>query len=273
MKKNLFFTLLFSALLAITSCNQSKSRLELVNDQYGVTHQINPNEKSIYLVFTGHFSTNDDGYFENFDGAAGVLRILDEHDIKGSFFPTGNCFRVERYQQVIRDIIDRGHYLSGHSDRHLLLCSYEDRNESLVTADSLANDIADMEAELEKLGLAKEQYLWLIPPYEYYNQFSADVLRDLGYKLANPTEGLVTGMDWMGPEHPEYHSTEQLMNNIWNYEKEHTLNGAIILIHAMNYPDRTDDDRPYMHLGEMIEKLKGMGYGFKTFKDVMDFEQ
>jgi len=273
MKKFFSSLLLIATLMIIAGCSQSKSKLELVNDQYGVAHKINPHEKSIYLIFTGHFSTNDDGYFENFDGAANVLKTLAEHNVKASFFPTGNCFRVERYQQVMRDIIDQNHYLSGHSDRHLLLCSYTDRNESLVTADSLARDIAGMEAELEKFGLTKEQYLWLVPPYEYYNQFSADALRDLGYKLANPTEGLVTGMDWMGPEHPEYHSAEQLLNNIWNYEKEHSLNGAIILIHAMNYPNRADEDRPYMYLGEIIEKLKNMGYGFKTFKDVIACEK
>jgi len=267
------FLLLITVLIMITGCGQSKSRLELVNDQYGVAYKINPHEKFVYLIFTGHFSIDDDGYFENFDGADDVLKTMAEHGIKGSFFPTGNCFRVERYQQVIRDIIDQGHYLSGHSDRHLLLCSYEDRNESLVTFDSLALDIANMEIELEKFGLTKEQYLWLVPPYEYYNQFSADALRALGYKLANPTQGLVTGMDWMGPDHPAYHSAEQLLNNIWNYEKEHSLNGAIILIHAMDYPDRTNDDRPYMYLGAIIEKLKGMGYGFKTFKDVIALEQ
>ena len=272
MNNNFIYLLLITVLVPITGCCQNQSRLELVNDPYGVAYQINPQEKSIYLVFTGHFSLNDDGYFENFDGAAPILETLAQHQIKGSFFPTGNCFRVPRYQQVIRNIIDQGHYLSGHSDRHLLLCAYEDRNESLVTLDSLARDIAGMEAELAKFGLTKTQYLWMIPPYEYYNQFSADALRDLGYKLANPTPGLVTSMDWMGPDHPQYRSAQQLINNIWAYEKAHTLNGTIILIHAMNYPDRTDDDRPYTYLGEVIEKLKGMGYGFKTFWDVMEME-
>jgi peptidoglycan/xylan/chitin deacetylase (PgdA/CDA1 family) len=267
------FFLPITLLVMMTGCAQPKPHLELVTDQYGVTYQINPQEKSVYLVYTGHFSTNDNGYFENFDGADDVLKTMAEHHVKGSFFPTGLCFRVERYQQVIRDIIAQGHYLSSHSYRHLLLCAYEDRNQSLVTLDSLALDTAEMESVLEAFGLAKEEYVWLIPPYEYYNQFSADAYRALGYKLANPTRGLVTSMDWMGPNHPQYHSAEQLVNNIWEFEKEHTLNGAIILIHAMDYPDRTDDDRPYKHLGTIIERLKSLGYSFKTFKDVIAAEQ
>jgi peptidoglycan/xylan/chitin deacetylase (PgdA/CDA1 family) len=76
-------------------------------------------------------------------------------------------------------------------------------------------------------------------------------------------------MDWMGPDHPQYHSAEQLINNIWEFEKEQTLNGAIILIHAMVYPDREDTDRPNKHLGTIIKRLKDLGYGFKTFKDVV----
>ena len=252
--------------------SSSVPKLDLVKDQFGVTHRINPHEKSIYLIFTGHHSQDDDGYFENFNGAEFVVKTLAEHGVKGSFFPTGVCFREERYQQVLRDIIDQGHYLSGHSFIHILLCSEEDRNINLATLDSITKDNVKMENELQKLGLTKEQCVWMVPPYEYYNQFSADAYRSLGYKLANPTEGLETSMDWMGPDHPEYHSAETLINNIWEFEKEHTLNGAIILIHAMDYPVRTDEDRPYRHLGDIITKLKSMGYGFKTFHDVMNNE-
>ena len=39
-----------------------------VKDEYGVVEKINPHKKEIYLVFTGHYSHSDSGYFENFDG-------------------------------------------------------------------------------------------------------------------------------------------------------------------------------------------------------------
>jgi len=269
--KHLFSSVsLIAAMAIVGGCSSpSKPKLELVKDQFDVTVRINPDEKSIYLIFTGHYSQDDDGHFENFDGAAHVLKTLAEHGVKGSFFPTGVCFRVDRYQQVMRDIIDQGHYLSGHSFIHILLCSYEDRNINLATFDSIANDNVLMEAELQKFGLKKEQYVWMVPPYEHYNQFSADAYRELGYKLANPTPGLDTASDWMGPEDPRYRSAQTLINNIWEFEREHTLNGAIILIHAMDYPSRTDEDRPYRHLGEVITRLKGLGYDFKSFHDVI----
>lgn len=260
----------FSVLLAafaLAGCYHKHSTV-YETDEYGVVTRINPSEKSVYLVFTAHFSTNDNGAFENFDGIVPVLDTLASRGVKGSFFPTGNCFRVERYKEPIQRIIDEGHYLSAHSNHHLLLCSYANRDSSLVTADSIRTDIKGMEAELRQFGLTKEQFNWMIPPYEYYNQFSADVLRELGYNLANPTEGLETSMDWMGPESPDYCSAQNLVENIWKYDNEHTLSGVILLIHAMNYPDRTDADRTYLHLGEIIDGIRAGGYDFKTFADI-----
>jgi peptidoglycan/xylan/chitin deacetylase (PgdA/CDA1 family) len=46
------------------------------------------------------------------------------------------------------------------------------------------------------------------------------------------------------------------------------MNGVILLIHAMNYPDRTDEDRPYTYLGEIIDTLRSKGYTFKTMFDL-----
>ncbi|MBQ0025598.1 MAG: polysaccharide deacetylase family protein [Bacteroidales bacterium] len=272
MKKT--FILVLMAVMVLAGCKQkteAPAEPEFVTDEYGVVRCVNPSEKAVYLVFTAHYSTNDDGYFENFDGIVPVLDILKEKDVKGSFFPTGNCFRVEKYQEPIRRIIDEGHYLSAHSNHHLLLCTEDEKRETLVPADSLAKDIAGMEEELMKFGLEKEQFCWMIPPYEYYNQETADGLRALGYKLCNHTEGIHTSSDWMGPEASNYVSAEEQVQNIWDYEKasETGLNGCIILVHAMVYPDRTDEDRVYSHLGEIIDGLAERGYSFKTFKDLL----
>lgn len=266
--------LLILAVLSAASCSQPKSTESISNavcDQYGVVQRVDTTQKVVYLVFTGHFSTDDNGYFENMDGLEPVLDTLSDRGVKGSFFPTGNCFRVKRYEEAIRRVIADGHYLSAHSNHHLLLCSEENRDETLVSADSLAQDIAGMEAELQRFGLSKEQFVWMIPPYEYYNQETADGLRNLGYKLCNPTEGLETSLDWMAEGADNYVSAAQLVQNIWDYEAACPtgLNGCIILVHAMVYPGRTDADRVYTHLGEIIDTLRDKGYGFGTFADLL----
>jgi Predicted xylanase/chitin deacetylase len=270
--KNLFklFAVSAAVLSILSSCKQNSVKEPVfVEDEYGVVNYVNPDEKCVYLVFTAHFSTNDNGYFENFDGIEPVLNTLAEKGVKGSFFPTGNCFREEKYKASIQRIIDEGHYLSAHSNHHLLLCSEEDRNLTLVSPDSLKADIAGMEAELEAFGLEKSQFCWMIPPYEYYNKETADGLKNLGYKLCNPTAGLETSLDWMGPDDAGYTSAATLLQNIWDFDEANTLNGTIILVHAMNYPCRTDEDRLYTHLGEIIDTLRERGYSFGTFKELL----
>jgi peptidoglycan/xylan/chitin deacetylase (PgdA/CDA1 family) len=98
-------------------------------------------------------------------------------------------------------------------------------------------------------------------------------MTDMGYSLVNPTKGMLTGMDWTSPGASNYISTEKILENLWKYEEENTFNGVVLLIHAMNYPDRTDEDRPYNHLGDIIDTLKEKGYTFKTLYDVIATEK
>jgi endoglucanase len=236
-----------------------------VENENGVVTRVNTNEKKVYLVFTAHFSTADNGRFENFDGVVPILNTLKAKGVKGSFFPTGECLRQSRYKSAVRRIIREGHYLSGHSDKHLQLC---EGKKNLVTADSLIADIRNMEAEIGRFGLQKEQYSWIIPPYESCNGFSAYILKGLGYKLVTPTPGLVTSRDWMGVGAPLYTSAETMVQNIWDFDDRYGLNGAVILLHAMNYPDRTEEDRVYNHLDEIIDGLRERGYSFGSFKEL-----
>ena len=262
--------------LALTACKQGGTPVVTLNpqtDDCGVVRNFNPDEKNVYLVFTAHYSTSDSGRFENFDGVVPVLDTLKAKGVKGSFFPTGVCFLQEKYQAPLRRIIDEGHYLSAHSMNHLMLCDEADPSKTLVGADSIATDFAQMEERLNALGLTKEQYCWMIPPYETYNKETADAMRNLGYHLRNPTGGFLTGMDWTSPGAKNYVSAKEILDNIWQYEKEHSMNGVILLIHAMNYPDRTDEDRVYTYLGEIIDTLKAKGYDFKTLNDVIAAEK
>lgn len=237
-------------------------------DDCGVVRRVDTTANTVYLVFTAHFSASDSGYFENFDGIIPVLDVLKEKGVKGSFFPTGACFSQPKYAEAFRRIIDEGHYLSHHSDAHLYLCSDDNPDEDYVTADSVKADIASVEAKLASLGLEKKDFTWMIPPYEHYNKSTAGMLADCGYKLVDPTPGISTGSDWMGKGHRAYKSAEEQLNTIWAYEEKNTLNGCVILVHAMVYPDREDGDRIFTHLGEIIDRISELGYNFGTFKDV-----
>lgn len=261
-----------AAVLCAVGCKnaaQVQEPVKFITDNYGVATGIQTDEKVIYLLFTAHFSENDNGYFENFDGIVPVLDILKEKGVKASFFPTGNCFRVEKYKAPIRRIIDEGHYLSHHSNHHLLMCSYENREENYVTADSIKVDFAGVEAELASFGLERKDYNWMIPPYEYYNDFSAGVLRELGYNLLNPTPGFKVSSDWATLGEASYKHASELIESIWKYQEEHGgLEGVFLHFHAMVYPGRAENDCPFLYLGEVIDRLKAEGYTFKTCFDL-----
>ena len=266
-RSSFFFVAAAVAFTLLSACGKpaSTGAPVFVKDDIGIVRRVNPDEKNVYLVFTAHYSEDDNGYFENFDGVVPVLNTLKEKGVKGSFFPTGVCFVQPKYQEPIRRIIDEGHYLSSHSYAHLVLC--ED-GRTLVSSDSLAKDFALMEAQLERFGLTKEQYHWMIPPYESCNVESRENMEALGYKLLNPSEGPIFDLDWTTPDMPAYKTIDQMLARLWEIEETEGLNGIILLIHAMNYPDKQAYERPYNHLGEIIDTLKTRGYGFKTFKDI-----
>ena len=253
----------------LTGCSKPDSPV-FVKDDSGIVRLVNPDEKNVYLVFTAHYSENDNGYFENFDGIVPVLNTLKEKGVKGSFFPTGVCFVQLQYKEPIRRIIDEGHYLSSHSYAHLVLC---DGEKTLVSRDSLEKDFALMEAQLGRFGLEKKQYYWMIPPYESCNAESRENMEALGYKLLNPSKGPIFDLDWTTPDMRAYKTIDQMLERLWEIEETEGLNGIILLIHAMNYPEKQDYERPYNHLGEIIDTLKARGYGFRTFKDVIAAER
>lgn len=276
MKKIFFWSVTVLACMSLVACGNKKTaetaaEHEFVTDQYGVVQRIDPAEKHVYLVFTAHFSENDNGAFENFDGIIPVLNTLQEKDVKGSFFPTGACFREPKYHDAIMRIMADGHYLSHHSNKHLLMCPEDGSRDTvnLCTEDSIREDMTEIAEVLKAFGLEREDYPWMIPPYEVYNQFSADILRDCGYKLVNPTQAtLITGNDWCAETSPAFHSGDELLEKLWEIERNETLNGAVILVHAMVYPGRQDKDRMFCRLPEIIDHLRELGYDFRTFNDL-----
>lgn len=265
MKHTLFLAAAVAAML-IQGCRPAAAPTPSEADECGVISRFDTTKNVVYLVFTAHVSQDDGGYFENFDGIVPVLDILKEKGVKGSFFPTGVCISDPEYAGAVRRIVDEGHYLSHHSDTHLLLC---EGGRDLVSRDSLMRDLESVEAKLRALGLEKEDFDWMIPPYETYNPAYAEMYRDAGYRLLRPTPGFVTSSDWTSKGARNYKSVGMMIESLWKYEAEHTLNGCLILTHPMSYPNRDPEDRMFVHLGEIIDGLIERGYTFGTMKGII----
>lgn len=228
-----------------------------VKDSQGATIRVNPDEKKVYLIFSAD---------TRFNGGPHILKTLKKAGVKGSFFLTGNCLRMEEHKELIENIISDGHYVGGHSDNHLLYAPWEDRDSCLVTRDSLIQDLKLNMVELEKFGISREDAKWFLPPYEYYNSENVKWLEVAGMNVMNLTPGTATAADYTIPSMPNYRTAQGLINALMNFEEKNNLNGAIILIHPGIESSRPDP--LYLRLGEIIKTLKKRGYTFGSFSEL-----
>ncbi len=206
------------------------------------------------LVFTGD---------EFRDGLPVIAKVLSEKKVKASFFVTGTFLQDANSVKIVEALIKNGHYVGPHSDEHLLYAPWEDREKSLVSKREFVKDIKKNIERLERLG--SRNISAFIPPYEWYN---ADIVRwseELGLKVYNFTPGVRTPTDYTFPEMGDrYWSTDKIMSQLWDYEREKKLNGYIILMHIGTDPRR--QDKLYNRLKEFIEEIQSKSYKFVTLE-------
>ncbi len=222
-------------------------------DKTGAIIRIHPEQKNIYLVFTA------DSLFE---GGEQVVNTLKNHQIKASFFFTGNFLRNCDHKKIIRKIVKAGHYVGPHSDKHLLYCDWENQDSTLVSFDEFKTDLENNYSELKKFRIQQNSAAFFMPPYEWCNSEIINWCENLGLKVVNFTPGTGTNADYTTPDMKNYKSSQEIWNKLKifeQYEPEH-LNGAILLIHAGTEPARKD--KFYNLLDELIEYFYTNGYRF-----------
>ncbi len=233
------------------------SEKKIEKDKQGAIIRVNPGQKNIFLAFTA------DSLFE---GGAHVLNVLQKKNIKASFFLTGNFLRTPGYKRVIQQLVKDGHYVGPHSDRHLLYCDWHKQDSTLVSFEEFKSDIKNNFSELKKFGIKANDVLFFMPPFEWYNNEIVEWAGGLGLKVVNFTPGTGTNADYTTPEMKNYKSSELILDNLKNFEKNEIrgLNGAILLIHPGT--EKTRKDKLYLKLEEMIEYFGAKGYVFRSLK-------
>ena len=211
-------------------------------------------QKTINLVFTGH---------EFADGGATIRAVLKEHGIKASFFFTGDFYRNHRFGVLITQLIDDGHYLGAHSDKHLLYCSWEKRDSLLVSKTEFFNDLAANYIELDRFCIAREKAPYFMPPYEWYNEQISAWCKEFGLTLVSFTPGTSSNADYTTPDMGrQYVTSDTIYQRILRYEQTHKdgLNGFILLLHIGTHPARID--KFYEKLDLLVTELLRRGYHF-----------
>lgn len=217
--------------------------------------------KKIALVFTGD-SFADGGNF--------IATALQQQNIRGSFFLTGNFYRNPKFKLLVKKLKANGNYLGSHSDKHLLYCDWDKRDSLLVTHQQFKNDLQNAYNELKQWNIDKKNAHYFLPPYEWYNDSIAAWTKNMGLQLVNFSPGTRSNADYTYPEMGnKYVNSDAIMHSILQYEKTSTngLNGFILLVHIGTDPRRTD--KFYDHLPALITELKKRGYGFVRINELM----
>ncbi len=216
----------------------------------------------IALVFTGD-SFADGGDF--------IAETLKEKNIHGSFFFTGNFYRIEEFKPIIKKLIENGNYLGSHSDKHLLYCDWSKRDSLLVTRDEFVQDLNDSFDEMRKFGIDPSKARYYLPPYEWYNDSIATWTRQMGLELVNFSPGTRSNADYTFPEMGEkYLDSKVILKSVLDFEKysSNGLRGFILLIHIGTDPRRTD--KFYSYLPALIDTMINRGYQFVRIDELLE---
>jgi endoglucanase len=214
--------------------------------------------KTIHLVFTGH---------EFADGADTIIAVLRRHRAHASFFFTGDFYRTAAFGTSLRTLQHGGHYLGGHSDKHLLYAPWENRDSTLVSKEEFVNDLEGNYRAMKPFGVTKKTSPFFLPPYEWYNDTISAWCTEAGVTLVNFTPGTRSNADYTVPEEGNYVPSDSIFQRILRFESSHAdgLNGFLLLLHFGTHPHRTD--KFYLRLDALMTELERRGYRFTRVLD------
>ncbi|MBX3240797.1 MAG: polysaccharide deacetylase family protein [Chitinophagaceae bacterium] len=203
------------------------------------------------MVFTGD---------EFADGGFYIANVLKQANVNASFFLTGNFYRNEAFKNIIRTLRSGGHYLGPHSDRHLLYCSWENRDSLLVTREEFTTDLENNYRAMAAYGITRDESSFFIPPYEWYNDSIAAWCEQMNVQLLNFTPGTISHADYTTPDMKNYRSAERIWESVTRFEQSSPsgMNGFILLLHIGT--DRARTDKMYYRLPELIDYFKRKNY-------------
>ena len=170
----------------------------------------------------------------SFDAAWGneqtdtLLDILDEHDVKTTFFLVGDW--VEKYPESVKEIAKRGHDVGNHSDTH-----------AHMTQISKTDQLSEIEECNKKIkAITKHDVTLFRPPYGEYDNSVVETCDSINMYCV---QWNIDSLDWKDP------SPQEMVERI----QQKLCPGSIILLHngAKNTPEA---------LPMIIEAIKEEGY-------------
>jgi peptidoglycan/xylan/chitin deacetylase (PgdA/CDA1 family) len=178
------------------------------------------NQKVVFLTF-------DDGPVP--EVTPDVLAILDQFDIKATFFCVGD--NVRKYPELFQEVIDKGHHIGNHTFNHIKGFSWSVEN----YLDNVAKAALLIDSKLMR------------PPHGQMTPALYHALRK-SYQ--------VVMWDLITRDYNQSLSPERILRNVQKYVR----NGSIIVFHDSLKAKRN----VLMALPEAIRFLQEQGYQFQT---------
>lgn len=110
-----------------------------------------------------------------------ILDILDEHNVKTTFFLVGGW--VDKYPDMLKEIFSRGHEIGNHSDTHAHM--------SQLNEQQIKDELRIMSDKVENLTGVRPTLFR--PPYGDYNDRVVQVSRAEGYEVV---QWSIDSLDW-----------------------------------------------------------------------------
>ncbi|MBI5387181.1 MAG: polysaccharide deacetylase family protein [Verrucomicrobia bacterium] len=216
--------------------------------------------RRLALMFTAH---------EFAEGGDTILDALAQHKAKAAFFLTGDFLRNTNFAPLIERLVREGHYLGPHSDKHLLLCSFDMSRRTLLTRPEFEADVRHNLRELHRVGAPTNPPPFFLPPYEHFNRETARWTRALGLTLINFTPGTRSVADYTLEKDRNFVSAQRILDNILRRERDdpHGLNGFLLLLHVGAGPGRAD--KMHRRFPELLEELTKRGYEFVRVDELL----
>ena len=229
---------IFQTLNTISEVNSSSNNL------YNTIVELYSNEKIAFLTF-------DDG--PNILVTPKVLDILKEENVKASFFVIGKC--VDSHPEITKRAYDEGHYIANHGYSH-------NNNLLYKSSDSFLTEVKKTDLAIgNAIGVSDYcSHLFRFP-----NGFMSPSNKSKKKEAVKLLQNIdFNYIDWncLNNDSVKKYSSSQLLNNLIKSSKNKDI--LVILMH-----DTKDVSNSSLVLKDSIKYLKGKGYVFKNFYDIL----
>ncbi len=250
----LFLTLIAGAALSAPRPAATQTDRDPFTYRHGAVVRAAQSTRKLALVFTAH---------EFAEGAEPILDALAHRQAKASFFLTGDFLRTPSFAPLVRRMLDEGHYVGPHSDRHLLYCDWTPERPTLVTRDEFQADLDANLRELERFGVTRRQASFFLPAYEHCNRDIANWTAAAGLTLVNLSPSTRSAADYTTEADANFVPSQAILDSILQHESTdpHGLNGFLLLMHLGAGPARTD--KMHARLPDLLRELNERGYSFE----------